>query len=71
MWEIMAASKDLRKGPIDSTPPAASAEAIARQVRVEELRRLVAKGAYTVDPRRLALRIWAKAARRHSPEKRT
>jgi anti-sigma28 factor (negative regulator of flagellin synthesis) len=71
MWEIMAASKDLRKAPTTSVPPAASAAAIARQVRVEELRRLVATGAYKVDPRRLALRIWSKAVGRYSPEKRT
>jgi len=71
MWEIMAASKDLRRAPTTSAPPAASAETVARQVRVAELRRLVATGAYKVDPRRLALRIWAKAAGRYSPEKRT
>ncbi len=70
MWEVMAAFKDLRRAPTTRTP-AASAEVVARQVRVEELRRLVATGAYKVDPRRLALRIWAKAFGRYSPEKRT
>jgi len=71
MWEFMAASKDLRKAPAASAPPAASADVVARQVRVEELRRLVATGAYRVDPRRLALRIWTRAVGRYSPEKRT
>jgi anti-sigma28 factor (negative regulator of flagellin synthesis) len=37
------------------------AEAIARQSRVEELRRLVAKGQYKVSPQRLALKILVKA----------
>jgi anti-sigma28 factor (negative regulator of flagellin synthesis) len=54
-----------------SAPPGPSAEVVARQVRVEELRRLVAEGAYKVDPRRLALRIFGKAMGRYSPEKRT
>ncbi len=71
MWEIMAASKDLRRARTTRTAPVASADVVARQVRVEELRRLVTAGAYHVDARRLALRIWAKAFGRHSPEKRT
>lgn len=41
----------------------------ARQLRVEELRRLVAKGAYKVDPRRLALRILVKAVAGYCPDK--
>ncbi len=72
MWEFMAPSKVVRepKAP-RSVPPGASAEVVARQVRVGELRRLVAQGAYKVDPRRLALRIFVKATGRYSPEKRT
>lgn len=36
-------------------------EQIARAVRVEELRRLVAAGRYEVEPRRLAARILQRA----------
>ncbi|HEY5282796.1 MAG TPA: flagellar biosynthesis anti-sigma factor FlgM [Polyangia bacterium] len=36
---------------------------MARQVRVEHLRQLVAKGEYKVSPQRLALRILVKALR--------
>jgi anti-sigma28 factor (negative regulator of flagellin synthesis) len=43
----------------------------ARQLRVEELRRLVARGAYKVDPQKLALRILVKSLGDYSPEKRT
>lgn len=46
-------------------------EVIARQLRVEELRRLVARGAYKVDPQRLAMRILFKSLGYYSPEKRT
>jgi anti-sigma28 factor (negative regulator of flagellin synthesis) len=68
----MAQSKVTRDHNVStSAPPSVSAEVIARQVRVEELRRLVAQGAYQVDPRRLALRIFTKAMGRYSPEKRT
>jgi anti-sigma28 factor (negative regulator of flagellin synthesis) len=38
-------------------------ENISRQARVEELRQLVAKGAYKVSPQRLALKILVKALR--------
>jgi anti-sigma28 factor (negative regulator of flagellin synthesis) len=50
---------------------AARAEIVVRQLRVEELRRLVACGAYKVDPQRLAMRILFKAFGGYSPEKRT
>jgi len=72
MWGFMAPSKVARerKAPV-SAPPGPTAEIVARQVRVEELRRLVAQGNYKVDPRRLALRIFVKAMGRYSPEKRT
>jgi anti-sigma28 factor (negative regulator of flagellin synthesis) len=43
---------------------ARSGEEIARAVRVEELRRLVASGRYRVEPQKLALKILAKALRR-------
>ena len=42
-----------------------------RQMRVAELRRLVAQGAYRVNPQRLALRILVKSLGDYSPEKRT
>jgi hypothetical protein len=72
MWGGMAPSKVARefKAAIP-VPPGPSAEVLARQVRVAELRRLVAEGAYKVDPRRLGLRIFGKAMGRYSPEKRT
>jgi anti-sigma28 factor (negative regulator of flagellin synthesis) len=38
-----------------------SAEQIARAARVEELRRLVVAGRYRVEPRKLAVRILARA----------
>ena len=62
MWGVMALSIDHRvqKSP-HSAPPAAHPEVVARQVRVEDLRRLVAKGAYQVSPQRLALRILVKS----------
>ncbi len=46
-----------------SVPGAGSStgEQIARAARVEELRRLVAAGRYHVEPRRLAVRILARA----------
>jgi anti-sigma28 factor (negative regulator of flagellin synthesis) len=72
MSGFMAPSKVTREPRATiAAPPSASAEVVARQVRVEELRRLVAKGAYQVDPRRMALRIFVKAMGRYSPEKRT
>jgi anti-sigma28 factor (negative regulator of flagellin synthesis) len=68
----MALSKDLRtrKAPI-SAPPGVHADRIVREVRVEELRRLVAKGEYKVSPQRLALRILVRSLPVYSPEKRT
>jgi anti-sigma28 factor (negative regulator of flagellin synthesis) len=70
MWEYMALSKQHRahRAPV---PPSVSAEIVARQVRVEQLRRIVAKGTYKVDPQRLALRILFKSFGGYSPEKRT
>ena len=46
-------------------------EVVTREVRVEELRRLVARGDYKVDPQRLALRILCRALGVYSPENRT
>jgi anti-sigma28 factor (negative regulator of flagellin synthesis) len=62
MWVLMALSKahSVRRSHI-SAPPAANPEVIARQVRVEEIRRLVAKGAYKVNPQRMALKILVKS----------
>ncbi len=72
MCGFMAPSKALREQKARiSAPPSAHAEVVARQVRVEELRRLVAQGAYKVDPRRVALRIFVKTIGTYSPEKRT
>jgi anti-sigma28 factor (negative regulator of flagellin synthesis) len=51
-----------RKGPskaVLSTSPAM----IARQSRVEEIRRLVAAGKYRVEPQKLALKILTRALR--------
>ena len=50
------------KGLIPQAPPSKGAE-FARAMRVEELRRLVAAGRYEVEPRRLAVRILARALR--------
>jgi anti-sigma28 factor (negative regulator of flagellin synthesis) len=68
MWGGMASDKQVRKHPTTASvcPPI---EVSARALRIEELRRLVARGAYKVDPQRLALRILVKAT--YSPEKRT
>lgn len=72
MSECMALSKDQRaRTAATPTPPGVRAEVVARQARVEELRRLVAKGAYKIDPQRLALRILVRSLQRYSPEKRT
>lgn len=46
-------------------------EVVTREVRVEELRRLLARGDYKVDPQRLALRILCRALGVYSPENRT
>ena len=64
MCLCMALSENLRirKGPA-SAPLGVNADVIARQVRVEHLRQLVAKGAYKVSPQRLALKILVKALR--------
>jgi anti-sigma28 factor (negative regulator of flagellin synthesis) len=51
--------------PLDTRP-----EVVTREMRVEELRRLVARGDYKVDPQRLALRILCRALG-YSPENRT
>jgi len=40
-----------------------NAEAVARQMRVQTLRQLVANGTYKVSPQRLALKILVKALR--------
>jgi hypothetical protein len=50
----------LRKGP---HPALVGEESVSRQIRVEELRRLVAQGTYKVHPQRLALKILVKALR--------
>jgi anti-sigma28 factor (negative regulator of flagellin synthesis) len=72
MSECMALSKDHRaRIATIPAPLGAQAEIVARQARVEELRRLVAQGAYKIDPRRLALRILVRSMARYSPEKRT
>ncbi len=64
----MAPGKQLRKvTPTTSACP--PIEVSARALRIEELRRLVAKGTYKVDPQRLALRILVKAVAGYSPEK--
>jgi hypothetical protein len=71
MWESMAFVKDPRTNRLALAPLAqVRAEVVARQLRVEELRRLVASGAYRVDPQRLAMRILFRSFG-YSPEKRT
>jgi anti-sigma28 factor (negative regulator of flagellin synthesis) len=40
-----------------------NADAVARQIRVQHLRQLVASGTYRVSPQRLALKILVKALR--------
>ncbi|MBN2574601.1 MAG: flagellar biosynthesis anti-sigma factor FlgM [Deltaproteobacteria bacterium] len=68
----MAPSKTQRARHVqNAAPPSAPADVVARQVRVEELRRLVAQGAYKVEPQRLALRILVRSLGNYSPEKRT
>jgi hypothetical protein len=52
-------------------PAPAPDETNPRQLRVEELRRLVARGEYKVSPQKLALRILVKSLGDYSPEKRT
>jgi anti-sigma28 factor (negative regulator of flagellin synthesis) len=70
MWACMALSKQQQthRAPLS---PSASPETTARQARVEELRRMIAKGTYTVSPQRLALRILVKSLGDYSPENRT
>jgi anti-sigma28 factor (negative regulator of flagellin synthesis) len=62
----MALSEQLRirKQPARA-PLGVNALAIDRQARVEQLRQMVAKGAYKVSPQRLALKILVKALREH------
>lgn len=69
MWVGMALSK-AHRSPQAANPArlAAHPEVIARQARVEDLRRLVAKGEYKVSPQRLALRILVRSLG-HSSER--
>jgi anti-sigma28 factor (negative regulator of flagellin synthesis) len=64
MVQFMTLSEDIRirKGPARA-PLGTNAEVVARQMRVEELRQMVASGAYKVSPQRLALKILVKALR--------
>ena len=64
MWFSMAPSENfqLRKAPAKA-PLGMNADAVARQMRVQHLRRLVANGTYKVSPQRLALKILVKALR--------
>jgi len=64
MWLLMSPSEHvrLRKEPAKA-PLRVNAEVADRQMRVEHLRRLVAKGAYKVNPQHLALSILVKALR--------
>ena len=64
MWLCMARLEQLqlRKGPAKA-PLGMNADAVARQIRVQHLRHLVASGAYKVSPQRLALKILVKALR--------
>jgi flagellar biosynthesis anti-sigma factor FlgM len=50
----------LRKGPA-AAPLGARAGAVARQIRVQQLRQAIAQGTYKVNPQRLALKILVKA----------
>jgi anti-sigma28 factor (negative regulator of flagellin synthesis) len=62
MLPCMALSENIRVRKASSAAPlGAHAETIARQSRVDELRRLVARGQYKVSPQRLALKILVKA----------
>jgi anti-sigma28 factor (negative regulator of flagellin synthesis) len=64
MWFLMAPSENIqyRKAPAKA-PLGMNADAVARQMRVQNLRRLVASGTYKVSPQRLALKILVKALR--------
>jgi len=66
MGLCMAPSEDiqLRRGPARA-PLGMNAEVVARRVRVEQLRLMVAEGAYKINPQRLALKILVKALRTH------
>ena len=57
----------IHTAPLSHTRP----EMITREMRVEELRRMVARGDYKVDPQRLALRVLCRALGVYSPENRT
>jgi anti-sigma28 factor (negative regulator of flagellin synthesis) len=50
----------IRKGPARALL-GENVEVVARQVRVEQLRQMVAMGTYKVSPQRLALKILVKA----------
>lgn len=53
------------KGKVVAKAVASAGADIARQARVEELRRMVAAGRYRVDPYKLALKIMVKALGNH------
>jgi|WetSurMetagenome_2_1015567.scaffolds.fasta_scaffold333575_2 anti-sigma28 factor (negative regulator of flagellin synthesis) len=58
MWAFMALSKEHQAGKSPTfVAQGSTVEVIVRQARVEELRQLVAKGAYKANPQRLALKI--------------
>ena len=66
MWLGMALTEQLRiRKHAARAPFGANAEAIDRQVRVQQLRRMVAEGTYKVSPQRLALKILVKALQEH------
>jgi anti-sigma28 factor (negative regulator of flagellin synthesis) len=68
----MALTRTHRAHGISTAAPSdARPEVVTREMRVEELRRLVAKGDYKADPQRLALRILCRALGVYSPENRT
>ena len=67
----MALIKTHRAHGISAAAPPQGPEVVSREMRVEELRRLVASGEYRVEPHRLALRILCKALGLYSPENRT
>jgi anti-sigma28 factor (negative regulator of flagellin synthesis) len=67
----MALTKTHGAHGISTAAPPQGPEVVTREMRVEELRRLVASGEYKADPHRLALRILCKALDVYSPENRT
>ena len=66
MGLCMAPSENLqlRKGPARA-PLGMNADQVARRIRVEQLRQMVAEGEYKVSPQRIALKILVKALRQH------